>query len=109
MPRQREDYTHHVNKHPSFSVRVALGAGPAHVAGAIFRRPLLQVAGGIALGFVASLLLGWGSGLSEVGPGVLLALGAYVSVMAAVCLLACLVPVMKALAVEPREALAADG
>lgn len=24
MPRQREDYTHHVNKHPSFSVRVAL-------------------------------------------------------------------------------------
>jgi len=90
-------------------VRVALGAGPMRVAGAIFRRPLIQVAAGVLLGFLLSALLGWGidaEGLWGKPLGVLLG---YAAGMTAVCLMACLVPMRRALAVEPNEALAVDG
>lgn len=90
-------------------VRVALGARPARVAGAIFRRPLLQVASGIVLGFLMSALLGWGIDAKGLWGKPLAALLTYAVAMTGICLLACLVPLRRALAVEPSQALAADG
>jgi putative ABC transport system permease protein len=89
-------------------VRVALGASPRRVVGAIFRRPLTQVclgvlAGGMLIGAAAVELSGGGFSLAQVG-----ALVAYAGLMLAVCLLACVVPTWRALRVEPTEALRAE-
>ncbi|MEQ9401522.1 MAG: ABC transporter permease [Longimicrobiales bacterium] len=89
-------------------VRVALGAGPARVAGAVFRRPLIQVAGGIVLGIALSGLLGWGINPEDLGAMPVGLLLAYGTLMAGVCSLACIVPVLRALRVEPAEALSAE-
>lgn len=69
--------------------------------------PLTQVAGGIALG----LLITWGLRSLVNGHGVaaLVSVAAYGVLMAAVCATACIVPTRRALAVEPTEALRADG
>jgi predicted permease len=90
-------------------VRVALGADPRRVAASILRRPLAQVGLGVVLGCAMLALLQHATsadGLSlRAGAGVL----AYGVTLFAVCLLACVVPVRRALAVEPTEALRADG
>jgi putative ABC transport system permease protein len=100
-------------------VRVALGASRRRVLTAIFRRPLTQVAFGVALG---SLLVGALVTLAAGQPdqrletardvmpsfqGVAL-LCAYAVVMLGVCLLACIVPTRRALRVEPTVALRSD-
>ena len=90
-------------------VRVALGAGPARVAGAIFRRPLMQVAAGLLVGLWLCVLVGWGLDAKGLWGKPLVVLLSYTVVMTAVCLLACVVPLRRALGVEPTEALAADG
>ena len=96
-------------------VRVALGASPRRVVGTIFRRPALQVGFGILAGIsliftVASLMKqtefpGSESGLS---PQAIAMTIAYAAVMVGVCMLACIVPTRRALAVEPTVALRAD-
>ena len=96
-------------------VRVALGASPRRVVGTIFRRPALQVGFGILAGVsliftVASLMKqtefpGSESGLS---PQAIAMTIAYAAVMVGVCMLACIVPTRRALAVEPTVALRAD-
>jgi putative ABC transport system permease protein len=89
-------------------VRVALGASPWRVLAAIFRRPLTQVASGVvAGGFVVGILA---TSLSKngLGPQALALLVAYVALMFGVCMLACAVPTLRALRVEPTEALRAE-
>lgn len=86
-------------------IRVALGADRGRIVAVVFRRPLIQVAAGILLGALAVALLVYGAAggaldLSQVGT-----LLAYAAFMTAVCLLACVVPVRRALGVEPTEAM----
>ena len=92
-------------------IRVALGANARRVALAIFRRPLMQVTMGVALGAVVILAL-W-AGLSDpgMGPsaGAVALMVVYAATMLGVCLLACVVPTRRALGIEPMEALRADG
>jgi predicted permease len=99
-------------------VRVALGAPRARVIGAIFRKPLTQVAAGVAVGFTlvtvaAYLLVGHqpdgqprtGDGLTLGHVALLVTHGVF---MLGVCMLACVVPTRRALRVEPTEAMRAD-
>ena len=99
-------------------VRVALGARRGRVFREIFRRPLSQVLLGILAGSaliaVAATLapntdFSWADelegGLTLVQVAMLVA---YATFMLGVCLLACVVPTRRALAVEPTSALRAD-
>jgi predicted permease len=96
-------------------VRVALGASPRRVVAATFRRPLLQVTGGIIVGtaivFLAAILIRntelpiADSELTIQGMAQIIGYGV---IMLGVCLLACLVPTRRALNVEPTTALRAE-
>ncbi|MBW3553376.1 MAG: ABC transporter permease [Gemmatimonadetes bacterium] len=90
-------------------VRVALGADARRVAAAIFRRPLTQVAAGIAVGgtLTAALILALSGGAVSARGFAMVA--AYLTLMVGVCLLACIVPTRRALSLEPTEALRAEG
>lgn len=85
-------------------VRVALGASRQRVVAEIFRRPLTQVAIGVAAG---GLLVGAGAiaMAGSLSAMQVLLLVTYIGVMLAVCMLACIVPTRRALSVEPTEAL----
>jgi putative ABC transport system permease protein len=83
-------------------VRVALGGSPARIVGAVFAQPLRQLGIGLLAG---TLLVAFLMRMSEPSVGQVLMLGAYTAAMAAVCLIACIVPTRRALAVEPTEAL----
>lgn len=99
-------------------VRVALGASPRRVAADIFRRPFSQVGLGVAVGFtlvtaaafVMATIAPDGTSSPEAGlPLEQVALIAlYGAFMLGVCSLACVVPVRRALGVEPIEALRAE-
>jgi len=98
-----------VRRTREIGIRVALGANPRRVVMAVFRRPLAQVALGIAAGatLIGGLLFagsGYSLSLAQVG-----AIAAYAAFMLAVCLLACVVPTRRALRVQPTEALRAEG
>jgi predicted permease len=100
-------------------IRVALGANRRRAVAAIFRKPLTQVAVGVAVGFILVTATAWflsgnrrdgaprapdaGLSLEQVA---LLAMHA--AFMLGVCLLACAVPTRRALCVEPTEALRAE-
>ncbi len=90
-------------------IRTALGASSTRVVAAVFRKPLIQVALGLLAG--AALLTSLMFGLNERTPdlGDIAFLLGYVSIIGAICLLACVTPTRRALAVEPAEALRADG
>jgi putative ABC transport system permease protein len=85
-------------------IRVALGARPARVVRSILRRPLTQVAAGIVAGgfLVAGLTFPIYGRLSLTYVAVMIG---YLVLMTAVCLLACIVPTLRALRIEPVEAL----
>jgi putative ABC transport system permease protein len=96
-------------------VRVALGAPRARVVTAIFRKPLTQVAAGVAVGVTlvsvaAFFLVGHqpdgnprtGDGLTLVHVALLVT---HAVLMLGVCLLACVVPTRRALRVEPTVAM----
>ena len=93
-------------------VRVALGASRRRVVAATFRRPLMQVTGGILVGtmivFIAAILIrntelaGFENELTLAGMAKIIGYGA---IMLGVCMLACLVPTRRALNVEPTTAL----
>jgi ABC-type antimicrobial peptide transport system permease subunit len=85
---------------------------------AIFRRPLIQVAAGVAIGtvfvgvLVALLAAPPDSGLAETSFAfsalqVVMLIG-YGALMFGVCMLACIVPTRRALRVQPTEALRAQ-
>jgi predicted permease len=99
-------------------VRVALGASNRAVVTAIFRRPLTQVAAGVAVGtlfvgvLVALLAAPPDSGLADTSVAswalqVVMLIG-YAAMMFGVCMLACIVPTRRALRVQPTEALRAQ-
>src|SRR5690606_23047978 len=94
-------------------VRVALGASPRRVIGAIFRRPLTQVGLGVVAGAtligLGILLISRTEQFRNSGIGLSIAdvalLAVYAAFMLGVCLLACVVPTRRALGVEPITAM----
>jgi len=85
-------------------VRVALGATPRRIIGAVFAQPLRQ----LGMGLLAGALLVWvllGGVDSAPTANQFLILGGYTALMMAVCMIACVVPTRRALAVQPTEAL----
>jgi putative ABC transport system permease protein len=86
-------------------VRVALGGSRWRIVRAVFRQPLRQLGLGLLAGTVLVWVLTGGTDNGVPTPGELLTLGAYTTLMAAVCLIACIVPTRRALAVQPTEAL----
>ena len=91
-------------------IRVALGANSRRMVASIFKRPLTQVGIGIAIGSVLAgfLLLATTVGGGTVSVASIGLLVLYALVILGVCLLACVVPTRRALAVEPMEALRAE-
>ena len=92
-------------------VRVALGAAPRRIVTAVLSRTARHVGIGVmvgaGLGTLATAAIqegAWRPSAVQVG-GLLLA---YMAVMMGVCLLACIVPLRRALRIEPAEALAAE-
>jgi putative ABC transport system permease protein len=95
-------------------VRVALGAGARRVITSVFRRPLTQVTVGVTAGIVLIVVAATAAGKSTqfqgTGIGVLTfgdvaLLGAYAVLMLGVCAIACVVPTVRALRVQPTVAL----
>jgi putative ABC transport system permease protein len=98
-------------------VRVALGASARGVITSIFRRPLTQVTLGVVAGTTLIALAAIGiqrtTEFSAVEPrgltaGEIAMLIGYAILMVGVCMLACVVPTMRALRVQPTEALRAE-
>lgn len=89
-------------------IRVALGAEPFRIARSMFMRPVVRVAVGIVLG---GLLGGWLSGqlLEGMTTGEAGVITLYAALMMGVCMLACVVPTRRALAIEPTDALRVEG
>lgn len=98
-------------------VRVALGASARLVITSIFRRPMIQVVLGVTAGSiliaVAALALLKSTefevlGRSGLTVGEIAMLVGYAILMVGVCAMACVVPTMRALRVQPSEALRAE-
>jgi predicted permease len=89
-------------------IRIALGAQRLRVIGPILSRPLMQVSVGIAAGAALTSLafVTIFEGTLTVTEGVMMAV--YALLMMAVCLLACVVPVHRALNVALAEVLRGD-
>jgi putative ABC transport system permease protein len=86
-------------------VRVALGASPGRIVRAVFAQPLRQLGMGL---FAGTILVAMLLGMTESGvPSArqFLVLGTYTAMTMVVCMIACIVPTRRALAVEPTEAL----
>jgi ABC-type lipoprotein release transport system permease subunit len=98
-------------------VRVALGASARLVITSIFRKPLTQVVLGVVAGTILIALAAIGlqqtqefAGMKGRGltVGEIAMLMGYAILMLGVCMLACVVPTMRALRVQPTEALRAE-
>jgi putative ABC transport system permease protein len=85
-------------------VRVALGSSRRSVLTAVLRRPLVQLTSGVAAGGVLVILVGLTGGVRPTA-GLMVQGVAYLVAITLVCLTACVVPVRRALSVEPSEAL----
>jgi hypothetical protein len=90
-------------------IRVALGARADRVLGVILGRSLAQVGVGVLAGGGLTAALAYGIMRGALWPKGVAWVAAYAGLMMAVCLLACVVPTRRALAVEPAEVLKADG
>ena len=91
-------------------IRVALGAAPRRIITSTFARAFMQVGLGILIsGVPSAALLVVGAedsgGMSGPGLAVMLAIGVFVG---GVAVLSCLVPLRRALRIEPMQALRAD-
>jgi predicted permease len=90
-------------------IRLALGARPPRLIVAILRRPLAQVGAGILAGGVAVAGLNLLIYEGVLSPAQIALTIGYASLMTIACLLACVVPVRRALRVEPTETLKLQG
>jgi putative ABC transport system permease protein len=93
-----------------FGIRMALGAGSRDIVWQVLRQGLKVVAIGIAIGLVAALALGrlvatW---LYQTNPRDPVTLGLIAFLLAAVAILACLLPARRATKVDPMVALRAE-
>lgn len=86
-------------------VRVALGGRSWRIVTAVFAHPLRQLGMGLAAGTVLVWALLGGTDNGWPTAAELLTLGAYTMLMTVVCLMACVVPTRRALAVQPTDAL----
>lgn len=84
-------------------IRAALGASPRRIVAGIFSRAFLQIGAGVLAGSALAALLGLGSARD-----VLLLLAADGTMLLA-GLVACAVPLRRALRIDPTEALRAEG
>ena len=84
-------------------IRAALGASSGRIVRSIFSRALLQISAGVLVGSALATLVGLGSTRQ------MLLLLAADGVMLVVGLIACAVPLRRALAIDPTEALRAEG
>lgn len=89
-------------------VRVALGSSRRRIVQSVFRGPLVRVGVGIVLGMGLVGLVTRGL-VGPLSPGEVVLVAIYSAAMLGVCLLACVVPTRRALAVEPTQALRAEG
>ena len=101
---------------PRRSLR-ALGSPRGRTIAAVFRRPLVQVGLGVSAGFLLLVLpavipadLG-GAEFADAAEAlrILAWIIGYTVIVAAVCLTACAAPVLRALRLQPGEALRVDG
>jgi len=88
-------------------IRLALGATRWHVVSVVFRRALLQLGFGIAIGGAILIVLN-GLGINTLR-GVPLLLTASALILAGAGIAACAIPLRRTLRVEPTEAIAAGG
>jgi putative ABC transport system permease protein len=84
-------------------IRAALGASPGRIVRGIFSRAFVQISAGVLVGSGLAALLGLGSMRQ------LLLLLAADGIMLVVGLIACAVPLRRALRIDPTEALRAEG
>ncbi|HEU4787767.1 MAG TPA: FtsX-like permease family protein, partial [Gemmatimonadaceae bacterium] len=93
-----------------FGIRVALGATASHVARSVVARGFLLSVEGIAIGLVAAA---WGArllGSALYGVGVVdpFAYGATAGVLLLISTVACVVPIRRALAIDPAITMRAE-
>jgi hypothetical protein len=84
-------------------IRAALGAQPGRIVAGVFSRTFLQISAGIIAGTTLAALLGGVGSAREI-----LILVAADAIMLVVGLAACAVPLLRALRIEPTEALRAE-
>ena len=92
-------------------IRVALGADRRRIASAILSHTAARVGAGVLLGAALGALLAFGLAEGAARPTPLQGGGllvAYAAAMMGVCLLACVVPLRRALRIEPTAALASE-
>jgi ABC-type antimicrobial peptide transport system permease subunit len=97
-----------VQRTREIGTRVALGADRWRVIAAIVRRPLLQIGLGIGTGGALVALMLASVFESTPTPFEASLIAAYALLMLGVCLSACLVPVRRALRLQPSQVLRAD-
>jgi ABC-type antimicrobial peptide transport system permease subunit len=105
---------HRLQRTRETGARVALGPDRRGIVWTVLRRALQLIAFGVSVG--ATLIVGFTlTARPEIYPGFLprtplfLGLGAYLVVMVGVCAISCIVPTVRALAIEPTEALRVEG
>jgi putative ABC transport system permease protein len=92
-------------KTKEIGVRVALGGSPWRIVREVFAHPLRQLGVGLLAGTVLVWALLGGTDNGWPSAKELLTLGAYTTLMTLTFLIACVVPTLRALAVQPTEAL----
>ena len=98
-----------VQRTREIGTRVALGADRRHVVTAIVRRPLAQIGIGIGAGGAFVMLVFVGMKESAPTAFEMRVIALYAALMLGVCLTACIVPIRRAVSLEPSAVLRADG
>jgi putative ABC transport system permease protein len=91
-------------------LRMAVGAQPRQVSWLILKRGLAQLGLGLTIGLAGALALTrvLRRGLAGVGPGDPMTLAAVAMLLSVVCIAACLVPLRRAIRIDPVVALRAE-
>lgn len=89
-------------------IRVALGADAFRLLASVLARPLMHVGIGILTGACLTAALAYGVMRDAAGFGTAAIIAGYAALMMGVCVLACLVPMRRALSIQPTEALRQD-